>query len=180
VGRDDFDGSSPYLYSGLYTGFIWTPTTPDGTTGTIEPLDQAFASVLPAGETFICGLGINDYGDVLAEMQSISGTGTIQLVLITGLLPGDAIGNGKVDINDLTIVLANYGQTGKTWSQGAMDGDPTGTVDINDLTIVLANYGATYGAGAGPGLAAVPEPTGLAMLAALLLAVVWGLARRRK
>ena len=27
-------------------------------------------------------------------------------------LPGDANLDGKVDINDLTIVLANYGQTG--------------------------------------------------------------------
>ncbi len=26
--------------------------------------------------------------------------------------PGDANGDGKVDINDLTIVLTNYGKTG--------------------------------------------------------------------
>ena len=44
-----------------------------------------------------------------------------------------------MDINDLTIVLANYGQTVATWTQGEFTGD--GTVDINDLTIVLANYG---------------------------------------
>ena len=54
-------------------------------------------------------------------------------------LPGDANHDGKVDINDLTIVLAHYGQTGTTWSQGEFTGD--GTVDINDLTIVLAHYG---------------------------------------
>ena len=42
-----------------------------------------------------------------------------------------------MDINDLTIVLANFGQTGMTWSQGEFTGD--GTVDVNDLTIVLAN-----------------------------------------
>ena len=63
------------------------------------------------------------------------------------LLPGDANGDGRVDINDLTIVLANFGQTGMTWSQGDFIGD--GTVDINDLTIVLANFG--YGvSAAGP------------------------------
>ena len=56
-------------------------------------------------------------------------------------LPGDANGDGKVDINDLTIVLANFGKTGCVWSQGCMDGDPIGTVDINDLTIVLTNFG---------------------------------------
>ena len=144
VGMDDFDSNSPYLYSDLYTGFIWTPTTPNATTGMIEPLDQAFASVLPAGQTFWAGIGVSDYGDVLALMHSTSG-GTSQLVLITAAqqLLGDANSDGKVDINDLTIVLANYGQTGMAWSQGAMDGDPSGTVDINDLTIVLANYGGT-------------------------------------
>ena len=49
-------------------------------------------------------------------------------------LSGDANGDGTVDINDLTIVLANYNQTtGMTWSTGDFIGD--GTVDINDLTI---------------------------------------------
>ena len=75
-------------------------------------------------------------------------------------IPGDANGDGRVDVNDLTIVLTNFGQTGRTWSQGAMDGDPTGTVDINDLTIVLANFGKTSGAT----LAAVPEPSCMVLL----------------
>ena len=91
--------------------------------------------------------------------------------------PGDANGDGKVDINDLTIVLANYGQTGCAWSQGCMDGDPTGTVDVNDLTIVLANYGTTYGASSG--VKAVPEPSTITVLlagAACPLAFAW---RRR-
>ena len=80
-------------------------------------------------------------------------------------LPGDANGDGQVDINDLTIVLSNFGSTGRAWSQGCMDGDPAGTVDINDLTIVLANFGKTYGASSG--IKAVPEPTGIVLLAPL-------------
>ena len=87
--------------------------------------------------------------------------------------PGDANGDGKVDVNDLTIVLTNFGQTGTTWSQGEFTGD--GTVDVNDLTIVLSNYGTTHGAG----ITAVPEPGSLAMVAALLFAMVLGTARRR-
>ena len=83
-------------------------------------------------------------------------------IAITGLYtvptPGDANGDGKVDINDLTIVLTNYGQTGMIWSQGDFNAD--GTVDINDLTIVLINYGQT----AGSGIKAVPEPASVVLL----------------
>ena len=75
-----------------------------------------------------------------------------------GAEPGDANGDGRVDINDLTIVLAHYGHGGMAWSQGDFYG--TGFVDINDLTAVLANFGVTYRAGP----AAVPEPAGLALL----------------
>ena len=75
--------------------------------------------------------------------------------------------------NNLTIVLANYGQTGTTWGQGDFNGD--GDVDVNDLTIVLANYAQSVGSS----LAAVPEPSGVVFLgiaAASLLSHAW---RRR-
>ena len=60
---------------------------------------------------------------------------------VTGvaILPGDANGDGKVDVNDLTIVLTNYGKTGMSWSRGDFNND--GKVDINDLSSLLANYG---------------------------------------
>ena len=62
-------------------------------------------------------------------------------------LPGDANRDGRVDINDLTIVLANFGQTaGMTSGLGDFNGD--GAVDVNDLTIVLTNFGQTAGASA--------------------------------
>ena len=98
---------------------------------------------------------------------------------VTGVavMPGDANRDGQVDINDLTIVLTNFGRTGRAWSQGAMDGDPTGTVDVNDLTIVLANFGTTYGASSG--VNAVPEPSCVVLLgigAISLLGFAW---RRR-
>ena len=59
--------------------------------------------------------------------------------LLTPAMPGDGNLDGRVDINDLTIVLSHFGQTGATWSTGDFVGD--GHVDINDLTIVLSSFG---------------------------------------
>jgi formylglycine-generating enzyme required for sulfatase activity len=89
---------------------------------------------------------------------------------------GDANGDGKVDINDLTIVLSHFGQTGMTWSQGEFTGD--GTVDVNDLTIVLANFGQSLGSPAA--VTAVPEPGTWAFLAVGLPGVIGYAWRKRK
>jgi hypothetical protein len=88
--------------------------------------------------------------------------------------PGDVNSDGRVDINDLTVVLTNYGKTtGMWWATGDLNGD--GRVDINDLTIVLTNYHKTLGASSA-GVAAVPEPASLLLAAAGalgLLACAW-------
>ncbi len=111
-------------------------------------------------------------GDMLAgrgELQLVSASGTHLTAGIASLTaPGDSNGDGAVDLNDLTIVLAHFGQTGMTWSQGEFTGG--GTVDINDLTIVLSNF--SYGVSAA-GIKAVPEPSTIALVltgAACLLA----------
>ena len=125
----------------------------------------------------IANVGIVRGTDVTAQLQ-LGGTSgaaqTINLAFPPSPLSGDANGDGKVDINDLTIVLAHYGETGDVWSQGDFNGD--GAVDINDLTIVLANYGNTLGA---PSPAAVPEPSALLLAAAGLLGAM-AFARRRR
>ena len=94
-------------------------------------------------------------------------------VVGTPLQLGDANRDGRVDVNDLTIVLTNFGQSrGMSWSTGDFTGD--GTVDINDLTIVLANFGTTYAAPSG--IKAVPEPCTITLLlagAACPLALAW-------
>jgi hypothetical protein len=58
--------------------------------------------------------------------------------------PGDLDGDGDIDLNDLSILLAHYGMaSGAAYSDGDLDGD--GDVDLNDLTALLAAYGTTCG-----------------------------------
>ena len=94
------------------------------------------------------------------------GVDNVRIVESAALMPGDANGDNKVDINDLTITLTNYGKTGMRWESGDFNGD--GKVDINDLTIVLTNYNRTAAAG----LAPVPEPGALWLSAAGAVALL--------
>jgi hypothetical protein len=59
--------------------------------------------------------------------------------LVAEAIPGDANGDGMVDVGDLGILAANYGGTGKTWSEGDFNGDSA--VDVGDLGILAAHYG---------------------------------------
>jgi chitodextrinase len=52
---------------------------------------------------------------------------------------GDVNGSGKVDLTDLSILLAHWGMTGVPVSQGDVNG--SGKVDLTDLSILLSNWG---------------------------------------
>jgi hypothetical protein len=59
-------------------------------------------------------------------------------------MPGDANGDGKVDVGDLGILAANYGITsGATWDKSDFNND--GKVDVSDLGILAAHYGQGSG-----------------------------------
>ena len=82
---------------------------------------------------------------------------------------GDANLDGKVDLNDLTVVLTSFGQTtGMNWSTGDFNGD--GRVDVNDLTIVLSHFGGSESGSAG--ITPAPEPSTIAIVAAGLLGLL--------
>ncbi len=151
--------------------YAWT-----GTATTFPAAVAAGAHVADSG-AFFANPGIDIYSSggvgIAATGQttplSFGAFYNMPAVVLKLSLSGDANYDGTVDINDLTIVLAHYGQTGMGWAQGEFTGD--GTVDINDLTIVLAHYGQTAGASAG-GISAVPEPSTVLLVAAGLLALL--------
>lgn len=57
----------------------------------------------------------------------------------TNKYPGNLNGDSNVNIEDLSILIANYRKTGMTWEQGDFSGD--GTVNISDLSILVRNWG---------------------------------------
>jgi hypothetical protein len=133
------------------------------------------ANILPSGFVLNAATAINDSGYIVGYGTDSAGNTNQMFLLSAPTLPGDANLDGRVDINDLTIVLAHYGESGMSWATGEFTGD--GTVDINDLTIVLANYGRTLGAAS---LAAVPEPSALVLIAVGVVSLVACARRRRR
>ena len=168
--------------------YLWDGTTMNAQTGATVPTSGS-ASATPNGVIIgnICMNQVNPAEDTngfpgdLSHIKIFNTELSAAQVLADaqgGPLPGDANGDGRVDINDLTIVLSHFGATGCTYSQGSMNGDPTGTVDVNDLTIVLSNFGKV-GMSDGAGIQAVPEPCAVPLLAAAL-ATLLGCAWRRR
>jgi hypothetical protein len=64
------------------------------------------------------------------------------VLMVRALIPGDVDGNHVVDINDISIVAANFGkQAGDTGFDSRAKLHGTGPVDIFDLMIVAIHYG---------------------------------------
>lgn len=58
-------------------------------------------------------------------------------------LPGDADGNGKVDMKDLATLAANFGQSDRNFTQGDFNYD--GRVDVKDFGILASRFGTSVG-----------------------------------
>ena len=85
-------------------------------------------------------------------------------------LPGDLDGNGEVAFADFLVLSANFGQSLSGYTVGNID--LAGDIDFGDFLILSANFGQTAA------VAAVPEPSSVALAACLSLGVVAGLRRR--
>ena len=87
-------------------------------------------------------------GELEINLGSPWGTQTVQLerihvigeVVTTAIYPGDLNRDGRVDLADLGVLLADFGCTaGPGACPGDVDGD--GDTDLADLGILLANFG---------------------------------------
>ncbi len=78
-------------------------------------------------------------GDVyFVTSATIDGTDSITFA-VGDACPADLNDDGVIDVTDLAIVLANFGQSGG--ALGDIDGD--GSVNLNDLAIILSDFGST-------------------------------------
>ena len=77
----------------------------------------------------------------LAGTHTDSAEFTVSFLAAPAPCFGDADGNGAVNFNDITTVLANIGVTDHPYSPG--DADGSGTVNFADVSAVLASLGSS-------------------------------------
>ncbi len=97
------------------------------------------------------------------------------VVTFQGAMAGDAGGDNKVNAADLGDLAANWGQSGRSWTQADFGGD--GQVNAADLGDLAANWGQTgLAPSAAPPETPVPEPAS----AILFVTGVLGLLQKRR
>jgi len=103
-----------------------------------------------------------------AGVAQVGTLGTVSVrgdsVGVDGLKQGDANRDGVVNALDLSLLSSNYNNPNTTWNQGNFN-SATGTNAL-DLSLLSSKYNQTSPA---PAIAAVPEPTGFALLGMGLL-----------
>ena len=128
------------------------------------------SSVAAAGSAYAVGHGEASaiYTILPANLGGVSVDNTSVILLYTRY--GDADLSRSVNLDDFTRLAANFGLTGKKWTDGDFNYD--GAVNLDDFTRLAANFGLS----AVDLPRAVPEPAALGLLAVAMPALV----RRRR
>lgn len=92
---------------------------------------------------------IMDYDSKVGDFANINVTGPSCVfvavsdfaIVVSRGLPGDLDDDGDVDINDLALLLSNFGCRGGVEFPCPIDLDLNGDTDITDLAILLSNFG---------------------------------------
>jgi len=126
------------------------------------------------GQTFAVvtadGGFVDDFSEVLSDIVngipegleafSTAINGTAYEVVFNGYTAGDANGDHKASLGDLSIMAGNWKQSGKGWADGDFNGD--GIVRIGDLSMLAGNWGSET---LPPASAPLPEPATVCLLA---------------
>ena len=123
---------------------------------------------------FFTGSGYNPAGDIEAWL--------VRLDAPWGSVTSDLTGNGFVDFEDLTVLLANWNRH-TTPARGNLVDANTTPVNFEDLTVLLADWTGPGPAGSPEGALgaeAVPEPSTLALTLVAALAGLPAVRRRRR
>lgn len=99
-------------------------------------VDFGFSTPLPDGNYRLQFNG-TDYRDGAGNV--IAGTQSVEI----HVLRGDINRDRTVNFDDLLVLAQNYGQTGRTFSQGNIDYSPDGLVSFDDLLLIAQRYGTT-------------------------------------
>ena len=132
--------------------------------GTVSPAGQTYApyDTVDSLDAVIgpgyqpCGQGwLAPFDAIWPGTSTVAGSYGVQLAPVR--LPGDANADGKVDINDLTIVLAHYGRSGMRLVPGRVHGGRHGRHQRPDdragpLRSEPGGVGRRRGVGAGAGV----------------------------
>ena len=74
----------------------------------MQDMNAVFAGSIPKGWLLSAATAIDDNGDIVG--YGSNGTPGTQGFTLSPALAGDANLDGRVDVNDLTVVLTNFGR----------------------------------------------------------------------
>ena len=98
--------------------------------------DELYGTGLSPISVVIANLDGDDSGDLAVANFEDDTVSALLNQCITDTCPADLNDSGFIDLADLNLVLANFGQT-----SAAGDANGDGVVDLADLNAVLAAFG---------------------------------------